>query len=51
MPTIQQYINDRNKYKVDHTYQRPSDAWSKEDNQKLYSKGGKTEKENTAKTR
>lgn len=33
MPTIQQYINDRNKYKVDHTYQRPSDAWSHEDNQ------------------
>lgn len=33
MPTIQKYINDRNKYKVDHTYQRPSDAWSKEDNQ------------------
>src|SRR5947209_6656557 len=33
MPTIQQYVNDRNKYKVDHTYQRPSDAWSREDNQ------------------
>jgi hypothetical protein len=33
MPTIQQYLNDRNKYKVDHTYQRPSDAWSHEDNQ------------------
>ncbi len=33
MPTIQQYINDRNKYKVDHTYQRPNDAWSYEDNQ------------------
>ena len=33
MPTIQEYINDRNKYNVDHTYQRPSDAWSKEDNQ------------------
>lgn len=33
MPTIQQYVNDRNKYKVDHTYQRPSNAWSKEDNQ------------------
>ena len=33
MPTIQEYINDRNKYKVDHKYQRPSDAWSNEDNQ------------------
>lgn len=33
MPTIQEYINDRNKYKVDQTYQRPSDAWSSEDNQ------------------
>ena len=33
MPTIQQFVNDRNKYKVDHTYQRPNDAWSHEDNQ------------------
>lgn len=33
MPTIQEYINDRNKYKVDQTYQRPSGAWSSEDNQ------------------
>lgn len=33
MPTIQEYINDRNKYKIDHTYQRPIDAWSHEDNQ------------------
>jgi len=33
MSTIQQYINDRNKYKVDRTYQRPSDTWSNEDNQ------------------
>jgi hypothetical protein len=33
MPTIQQYVNDRNKYKVDLTYQRPSDAWTNEDKQ------------------
>ena len=33
MPTVQKFINDRNKYKVDHTYQRPNDAWSNEDNQ------------------
>jgi hypothetical protein len=33
MSTIQQYINDRNKYKVDHTYQRPDGAWTNEDNQ------------------
>ncbi len=33
MPTVQKYINDRNKYKVDHTYQRPPHAWSNEDNQ------------------
>lgn len=33
MPTIQEYINHRNKYKVDRTYQRPSDTWSNEDNQ------------------
>jgi uncharacterized protein with ParB-like and HNH nuclease domain len=33
MPKIQQYINDRNKYKVDPTYQRPNNAWSTEDNQ------------------
>jgi len=33
MPTIQQFVNDRNKYKVDYTYQRPNDAWSHEDNQ------------------
>ena len=33
MPKIQHYINDRNKYKVNHTYQRPNNAWSKEDNQ------------------
>lgn len=32
---IQDYINDRNKYKVDCTYQRPDDAWSKEDQQCL----------------
>lgn len=35
MPTIQKFINDKNKYKVDHTYQRPVDAWSKEDKQCL----------------
>ena len=35
MPTIQKFINDRNKYKVDHTYQRPVDAWSKLDKQCL----------------
>ncbi|WP_300021742.1 DUF262 domain-containing protein [uncultured Maribacter sp.] len=35
MPTIQQYINDRNKYKVDYNYQRPNDAWSKDDKQCL----------------
>jgi hypothetical protein len=33
MPTVQEYINDRNKYKVDPTYQRPGDAWSSDDNQ------------------
>lgn len=33
MPNVQGFINDRNKYKVDSTYQRPSDAWSNEDNQ------------------
>ena len=33
MPTIQAYINDRNKYNVDPTYQRPNNAWSHEDNQ------------------
>lgn len=35
MSTIQKFINDRNKYKVDHTYQRPVDAWSKLDKQCL----------------
>lgn len=35
MPTIQKFINDRNKYKVDHTYQRPVDAWSNLDKQCL----------------
>ena len=33
--TIQQFINNRNKYKVDFTYQRPDNAWSKEDKQCL----------------
>jgi len=32
---IQEFINSRNKYKVDCTYQRPDDAWSKEDKQCL----------------
>ncbi|MEA3494425.1 MAG: DUF262 domain-containing protein [Bacteroidota bacterium] len=32
---IQDYINNRNKYKVDYNYQRPNDAWSKEDKQCL----------------
>ncbi len=33
--TVQEYINNRNKYKVDYTYQRPNDAWSLEDKQCL----------------
>ena len=33
--TIQEFINNRNKYKVDFTYQRPDNAWSKEDKQCL----------------
>lgn len=32
---IQDFINNRHKYKVDKTYQRPVNAWSKEDNQCL----------------
>jgi hypothetical protein len=32
---IQKYINERHKYKVDITYQRPSGAWSNPDNQCL----------------
>ena len=32
---IQKYINERHKYKVDPSYQRPPDAWSKEDEQCL----------------
>ncbi len=35
MSKIQQFINNRHKYKVDTTYQRPADAWSSEDNQCL----------------
>lgn len=35
MASIQEYINNRHKYKVDLTYQRPEGAWSKEDNQCL----------------
>ncbi len=33
--TVQDFINNRNKYKIDHTYQRPNDAWSTEDKQCL----------------
>lgn len=32
---IQDFINNRHQYKVDATYQRPADAWSKEDKQCL----------------
>ena len=32
---IQDFINKRNEYKVDYTYQRPDNAWSKEDKQCL----------------
>lgn len=32
---IQDYINNRNKYAVDYTYQRPQNAWSNEDKQCL----------------
>ena len=35
MAKIQEVINNRHKYKVDTSYQRPADAWSKEDNQCL----------------
>ncbi len=35
MANIQEYINNRHKYKVDLDYQRPSGAWSREDNQCL----------------
>ena len=35
MATIQEFINNRHKYKIDFTYQRPPGAWSKEDNQCL----------------
>ncbi len=35
MATIQEIVNNRHKYKVDLNYQRPSDAWSNEDNQCL----------------
>jgi len=33
--TVQDFINNRNKYKVDYTYQRPNNAWSNEDKQCL----------------
>lgn len=33
MPMVQEYINNRNKYKVDRTYQRPDGVWSNEDKQ------------------
>ena len=32
---IQDYLNSRNKYKVDYNYQRPNDAWTMEDKQCL----------------
>ena len=32
---VQKYINERHKYKVDPSYQRPPDAWSKDDEQCL----------------
>lgn len=35
MVKIQTFINERHKYRVDRTYQRPADAWSKEDKQCL----------------
>jgi len=35
MAKIQDFINNRHKYKVDLTYQRPSGAWSTQDNQCL----------------
>jgi len=35
MATIQEFINNRHKYKVDFTYQRPAGAWSMQDNQCL----------------
>ncbi|HLD55942.1 MAG TPA: DUF262 domain-containing protein [Candidatus Nanoarchaeia archaeon] len=35
MGKIQDFINNRHKYEVDLTYQRPSGAWSNEDNQCL----------------
>lgn len=35
MAKVQDYINNRHKHKVDQTYQRPPDAWSREDNQCL----------------
>ena len=35
MGTVQDFINNRHKYKIDFTYQRPPGVWSKEDNQCL----------------
>lgn len=35
MATIQEFINNRHKYKVDLTYQRPVGVWSTQDNQCL----------------
>ena len=32
---IQQFINQKNKYKIDYTYQRPNKVWSRQDNQCL----------------
>ena len=31
--TIQEFINKKNRYKVDYNYQRPVDVWSNQDNQ------------------
>uniref|UniRef100_UPI00404B8CE6 GmrSD restriction endonuclease domain-containing protein n=1 Tax=Gelidibacter sp. TaxID=2018083 RepID=UPI00404B8CE6 len=35
MPKIQDFINNKNKYRVDYNYQRPNDAWSNDDKQCL----------------
>ena len=35
MATIQEFVNNRHKYKVDSTYQRPPDAWSNADKECL----------------
>jgi hypothetical protein len=35
MSNIQDFVNNRHKYKIDTNYQRPANAWSREDNQCL----------------